>query len=110
MAHAFTNFLYHLVWSTKNREPLIKKELKPRLNSYLRTTIKNEGANLFINGIEDHIHLLVAMPATMQFLIWFRKLNPHRQNGFEKHFQKQKIFPGKRVMADSVLQNRFYLL
>lgn len=66
MSHTCSNLLVHCVWSTKQREPLIKKEFKPRLNSYLRAVIDDRGAKLlFINGVEDHVHLLIAMPLTL---------------------------------------------
>jgi putative transposase len=77
MSHAYASSLFHCVWSTKHREPLIKKELKPRVNSYMRTVIENEGAKLlFINGIEDHIHLLLAMPITMLVPDLIEKVKP----------------------------------
>ncbi|MBA2728729.1 MAG: transposase [Parachlamydiaceae bacterium] len=49
MAHTFSNLLYHIVWSTKDREPLLKKEIKPRIYSYMRTIRNKEGANLLFN-------------------------------------------------------------
>jgi putative transposase len=77
MSHTFSNLLFHLVWSTKNREPYIKKEMKHRLHSYIRTVIEREGANLlFINGVEDHVHLLVAMPLTMLIPDLIEKIKP----------------------------------
>lgn len=66
MSHSFTNLLFHLVWSTKNRQKFIHKEIKPRLYTYMRAVIEKEGAHLlYINGIEDHVHLLVVMPPTI---------------------------------------------
>jgi len=77
MSHTFSNLLFHLVWSTKNREPFIKKEIKHRLHSYIRTVIENEGAKLlFINGVEDHVHLLVATPLTMLIPDLIEKIKP----------------------------------
>lgn len=35
MSRTFTNLLTHLVFSTKDREPLIVSELKPELYAYL---------------------------------------------------------------------------
>jgi REP-associated tyrosine transposase len=77
MSHTCSSLLYHCVWSTKHREPLIKNELKPRLNSYMRTVIENEGAKLlFINGVEDHVHLLLAMPLTLLIPDLIEKVKP----------------------------------
>jgi putative transposase len=35
MSHSFTNLLFHIIFSTKNREPLMQGELSPRLFAYL---------------------------------------------------------------------------
>jgi REP-associated tyrosine transposase len=93
MSHTFSNLLYHLVWSTKNREPLIKKEIKHRFHSYIKTVIEREGANLlFINGIEDHVHLLVAMPLTMLIPDLIEKVKPVSSKWFNKTFPEIKGF------------------
>ena len=77
MAHTCSNLLCHFVWSTKNREPFIKNEIKPRLNSYTRTVIEREGAKLlFMNGVEDHVHLLIAMPLTLLIPDFIEKTKP----------------------------------
>jgi REP element-mobilizing transposase RayT len=44
--------LVHFVWGTANREPLIRKSWRDRLHGY-------------IGGIEDHIHVLASLPATL---------------------------------------------
>jgi hypothetical protein len=35
MAHTFTNFLMHIIFSTKDRVPFIDAEVKPELLAYL---------------------------------------------------------------------------
>jgi REP element-mobilizing transposase RayT len=66
MPHTYTNLLYHIVYSTKERYPFISKELRPRLYDYLGGTIRGLGGiALEIGGIEDHVHLLVKLKPTM---------------------------------------------
>jgi len=49
----------HLVWSTKNRHPFIKKEIKAELHSYMGGICKRlECPSLAIGGVEDHVHIL----------------------------------------------------
>ncbi len=56
---------YHLVFSTKNRLPLISKEWRANLHAYLGGIVKGlNGVPLAIGGIEDHAHLLVGLRAT----------------------------------------------
>lgn len=62
MPHSYTNLLYHLVFSTKDRRPLIDETLRPRLYEYLGGTIRGMGGvALEIGGIADHVHLLVKL-------------------------------------------------
>jgi REP element-mobilizing transposase RayT len=60
MSH--THLLYHIVFATKNRMPIIKPEWQSELHRYLGGIVKNfEGVPIEINGIEDHVHLLVRL-------------------------------------------------
>lgn len=62
MAKSYTNLLYHIVFSTKNRQPIITDELKPRLYEYIGGTIRSQGGiALGINGVSDHVHLLAKL-------------------------------------------------
>ncbi len=109
MSHTFSNFLYHIVWSTKNREPLIRKELKPRVHGYIRTVVNAEGANLlFINGVDDHVHLLVATPATMLIPSLVEKVKPTSTKWFRRSFPEATNFSwqegyGAFTVAKSIL-------
>lgn len=52
---------FHLVFSTKNREPWITSDWRTNLHEYLGGIVKGlNGVPLAIGGIEDHTHLLVA--------------------------------------------------
>ena len=54
--------LYHLVFSTKDREPWLQTELRPRLGEYLSGAIRREGGFcLLANGVSDHVHLLARL-------------------------------------------------
>ena len=65
---SYTNFLYHVVFATKGRLPLITRELKPRLYEYMGGTVRRIGGVAFeINGMTDHVHLLVKIPPTIKF-------------------------------------------
>ncbi len=56
----------HLVFGTTHRKPLITPELKPRLYAYLGGIAREMNAKaVVVNGMPDHVHLLVTMPATV---------------------------------------------
>jgi putative transposase len=59
MANTLTNLLYHVVFSTKNREPLIRDTFRDELEKYIAGIIRNEaGIQLGVGGVADHIHIV----------------------------------------------------
>ena len=66
MANTYTRLLYHCIWSTKGREPLIPQELEERIWSYLAGIAKSNKVHAIrIGGIENHIHALIDLPKTL---------------------------------------------
>jgi len=60
MSSSLTNLLYHIVFSTKNREPLINKELTTDLYAYIGGIVGSKaGILLAIGDMSCHLHLLV---------------------------------------------------
>jgi len=65
MPSAYLSLHYHLVFSTKNREPLIPPEWQARFQDYLGGTIRGLGGfPEGIGGVADHVHMLVGLKAT----------------------------------------------
>jgi putative transposase len=61
----FTQLTYHVVFSTKYRQPLIQTALQKRLYEYIGGIIRAQNGHLIeIGGIEDHIHLLANLSPT----------------------------------------------
>jgi putative transposase len=60
------NFHIHLVFSTKNREPVISDTVRSPLHAYMATVLQNLGcAPVLINSVEDHAHLLFDLARTV---------------------------------------------
>jgi putative transposase len=56
---------YHVVFSTKDRHPLISLDWKERLHAYLGGIVRDLGGiPECVGGIEDHVHLLIGLKAT----------------------------------------------
>ena len=63
MANTYSAINFHIVFSTKKRQPLIIPALEPRLNAYLTTYLQSERCYVkAIGGMADHIHLLINVP------------------------------------------------
>jgi REP element-mobilizing transposase RayT len=63
---SYTNLLYHVVFATKERTPLITAELKPKLHAYLGGTARELSCiALEVGGVADHVHILVKIKPTI---------------------------------------------
>jgi len=65
MGHTATNVLVHFIFSTRHRAPLITREIEGDLHAYLGGILcELGGVALCVNGMPDHVHVLVRMPST----------------------------------------------
>src|SRR6266852_7256231 len=72
---SYTNLLYHIVYATKERAPLITKSLRPRLHEYLGGTVRGLGGiALEVNGTADHVHVLTKLRPTISVSDFMSKL------------------------------------
>lgn len=59
---SFVKIWVHLVFATKNREPLLKKELRYEVQNHLIQNCKPKDIFLkTINGYTEHIHCLISL-------------------------------------------------
>ena len=66
MSHTYISDLVHCVFSTKDRRNLIAPDQQTQLWSYLGGIArKNSFKAIAIGGIENHVHILLSIPATM---------------------------------------------
>ena len=62
MSSTFFSLHYHLVFSTKERIPLIRAEWRPRMHSYLGGVIRGmNGVAESVGGLDDHVHILASL-------------------------------------------------
>ena len=86
---------YHLVWATKNREPLITTELEKGLYAYMVSKADEIGVIVYaINGCADHIHLVVAIPPKLSVADVVRKLK-----GASSFFVNHVLQPNRKDFA-----------
>ena len=62
----YTQILYHIVFSTKNREKVLTTNKCDELMKYIWGIIKNKKSYLYrINCVSDHIHILTSIHPTI---------------------------------------------
>lgn len=58
----YLNIYLHIIWSTKNRNRTISKELKPLLLDHIKSNAKEKGIFIdSINCFQEHIHMIVSL-------------------------------------------------
>lgn len=73
MSH--TNLLFHIVFATKNRLPLINDDIRTELHKYLCGTSNALGAKcIAVGGVEDHVHLFIKLKPTICLSDFMRRL------------------------------------
>jgi putative transposase len=59
MPQSLAQILIHLIFSTKNREPVLSDEIRSELHPYMATVLKGVNSSaILINSVEDHAHVL----------------------------------------------------
>jgi putative transposase len=107
---------YHLVFSTKNREPLISADWRASLHAYLGGIVKGiKGVPVAIGGIEEHVHLLVGLRATHRLDYVLRDIKAdssswvHKVVG-RKGFEWQSGYLGLTVSPSQIARVKRYIL
>ncbi len=66
MGGSYAALYYHLVFSTKNRLPLLTPDIAPRVHEYLGGTMREiGGSSIIVGGPEDHVHILGEIAKTI---------------------------------------------
>ena len=66
MSHSYSQNHLHIVFSTKDRQKLIKPAMQPKLWSYMAGIGRNHGFLVLANsGMPDHVHLLIQLPPVL---------------------------------------------
>jgi putative transposase len=61
----------HYIWGTWQREPWLVGEVREIIHRTILAKCQESGAQMLaVNGIEDHVHLLVKIPPTVAIAQW----------------------------------------
>jgi REP element-mobilizing transposase RayT len=93
MAGTFTNLLYHLIFSTKNRKPYIQPEFEEELFRYMGGIIRGEGGiALEINGTADHVHVLAKLKPTAALSLIMQRLKGNSSKWIRAQAKLSSLF------------------
>ena len=86
----YTQILYQIVFSTKNREKTLITNHQEKLFKYIWGIIKNNKSVLYqINGMEDHVHIVTHLHPTVSLSSFVKDI----KMSSSVWIKKQDIFP-----------------
>ena len=66
MPQSLSYLLTHIVFSTKDRAPVLDLSIRPALHAYLATVSRSVDCESFrVGGVADHVHLAVRLSRTV---------------------------------------------
>ena len=81
----------HLVWATWDKLPLITPEIERRLYRNIESEAQGQRcAVLALNGTDDHVHLLMSIPATISIADLVKQVK-----GVSSHFVNDELHPAR---------------
>ena len=116
MGHTFSNNLYHVVFSTKDRSALLEDRNRDQTHRYICGTARSLGcAVLVINSVSDHIHFLARVKPALSVSAFVGKVKANSSRWIKGRFdlpygfQWQSGFSSFTVSPSSVDRVREYI-
>ena len=100
-SHSVFELHVHLVWSTKYRKRILKKDLGYRLREILRQTCSDLHVEILSGVIaKDHVHVLVSMPPQVSVSKLVQKLKGKSSYKLQREFESvRREYWGQRMWA-----------
>ena len=81
----YWQLFYHIIWATKNREPILTAEIEPIIHNLLRVKAIGLEATVFaLNGWTDHVHMVAAVPPKIALATFIGQIKAVSATKFNK--------------------------
>jgi putative transposase len=105
---------FHIVFSTKDRQPLLAPGWEARLHAYSGGIIKGlDAVPLEIGGFDDHVHILVSLKSKHRLDYFIRDMKADSsifiRNEFDPSFEWQKGYGAFSVSPTALPAVRRYI-
>ncbi|HJS53295.1 MAG TPA: IS200/IS605 family transposase, partial [Chitinophagaceae bacterium] len=114
---SFVKIWIHAVWGTKNREPVLRKEIREKVKQHIVENSKAKGFLIdCINGHTDHLHCLMTLNADlslakqMQFIKGESSFWINKNKLIAGHFEWADEYFASSVSEDKVDIVRAYIV
>jgi len=86
MPQTLSSILVHIVFSTKDRSPLLNEAVRQPLHAYLATVVRDKGCECFrVGGVADHVHLAVRLHPTKSLSKLMEELKANSSRWVKAH-------------------------
>ena len=92
MSDTFSNLSVHVVFSTKDRIPMMTKRVRKRVFPYIGGVIRGLGGTVIaIGGMPDHAHLVARLPTNMCVADFVRKVKANSSRWMNERDTQMKF-------------------
>jgi REP element-mobilizing transposase RayT len=89
--------LTHIVFSTKDRVPVLNAAVRPALHAYLATVARNADCECFrAGGVADHVHLAIRLSRTLTMAKLVEELKTSSSKWLKTQTPELAIFAWQR--------------
>jgi len=88
MGHTYSNNLYHIIFSTKDRCGLLMDKNREEVHRYITGIIRNLDCSLLkINSVTDHAHLLCKIKPSVSVSDFINKFKSNSSRWMKERFE-----------------------
>lgn len=93
MPHSYSTLLFHVVFSTKDRMRSMDAPIRPDLFAYMGGIVREIGGTArIINGLEDHVHMLMSLAADVAVSECLRVVKTNSSRWMHERFGNHRQF------------------
>jgi len=101
----YTQLTYQIVFSTKNRRPVLEKEKRDDLFKYIWGVLKNKNCHLYrINGVKDHLHIITHIHPTQSVAGLVKDVKVQAETLFKGKIYLQDLKAGSPAMRHLLIK------
>ena len=106
MSDTYSNLSVHLVFSTKDRMPLLTRDVRDHVFPYIGGIVKRRGGTIIaVGGMSDHVHIVARLPANVCVADFVRVVKSNSSKKTNEHVTGMKFGWQRGYGAFSVSQS-----
>ena len=100
MPQSLSKVILHIIFSTKDREPWLDSDVRPRVHAYLATICRDLDADFVrVGGVADHVHIVTTLPRTISQAELIEKIKKVSSKWIKTVAARYRGFSGSVGMA-----------